>query len=140
MNNDQQPAAYEGWAVLELMGHRRIGGHVQEVVQYGTTMIRIDVPADEPDGQPITQFYGGTSIYCLSPTTEESARAVARYSRPQPVHQYELTPPVKAIPQLSYWCPRCEDGRVTVENQLCDTCQQDVADENPRDDLEDLPL
>jgi hypothetical protein len=100
MNDDQQqqPAAYEGWAVLELMGHRRLGGYVREVAQFGTAMIRIDVPAESEDGQPVTQFYGGQSIYCLSPVTEESARAVARHSRPRPVHQYELVPPATALP------------------------------------------
>lgn len=88
--------AYTGWAVVELMGHRRIAGHVSEAAQYGTAMIRIDVPTE--DGRPpITQFYGGNSIYCLSPVTEDVARAVARRNQPAPVSPYEILPP-KAMP------------------------------------------
>lgn len=83
--------AYTGWAVVELMGHRRIAGHVSEAAQYGTAMIRIDVPG--PDDTTITQFYGGNSIYCLSPVTEDVARAVARRNQPAPVSPYEILPP-----------------------------------------------
>lgn len=86
-----ESTAYTGWAVVELMGHRRIAGHVSEAAQYGTAMIRIDVPTTE--GPPITQFYGGASIYCLSPVTEDVARAVARRNKPAPVSPYEILPP-----------------------------------------------
>lgn len=86
-----ETTAYTGWAVVELMGHRRIAGHVSEAAQYGTAMIRIDVPGE--DGATITQFYGGNSIYCLSPVTEDVARAVARRNQPAPVSPYEVLPP-----------------------------------------------
>jgi len=99
MNDTQQPVAYEGWAIVELMGHRRLAGYVREAAQFGTAMIRIDIPAEREGEQPITQFYGGSSIYCLSPVSEETARAVAQYQRPKPVHQYELIPPTR--PALS---------------------------------------
>lgn len=87
----EENTAYTGWAVVELMGHRRIAGHVSEAAQYGTAMIRIDVPTTE--GEPITQFYGGASIYCLSPVTEDVARAVALRNKPAPVSPYEILPP-----------------------------------------------
>lgn len=90
-----ESTAYTGWAVVELMGHRRIAGHVSEAAQYGTAMIRVDVPGE--DGATITQFYGGNSIYCLSPVTEDVARAVARRNQPAPVSPYEILPP-KAMP------------------------------------------
>lgn len=86
-----ETTAYEGWAVLELMGHRRLAGYVREVVQYGTPMCRLDVPVE--GGEPITQFYPGTSIYCLSPVTEDVARAVALRNKPAPVSPYEVLPP-----------------------------------------------
>lgn len=35
---------YEGWAILELMGHRRLAGYVREVELAGTGMIRLDIP------------------------------------------------------------------------------------------------
>lgn len=81
--------SYEGWAIVELMGHRRIAGRVSQAEQYGTAMLRIDVPSEKPE-EFQTQFYGGPSIYCLTPTTEEVARAIAVRSRPTPVHAWEF--------------------------------------------------
>lgn len=91
-----ETTAYEGWAVLELMGHRRLAGYVREVAQYGTAMCRLDVPVE--GGESITQFYPGTSIYCLSPVTENVARAVAARNKPAPVSPYEILPPAPRPP------------------------------------------
>lgn len=44
MNTETKPA-FEGWCVLELMGHRKLAGYVQQVEVAGTGMLRIDVPA-----------------------------------------------------------------------------------------------
>lgn len=81
--------AYEGWAILELMGHRRLGGYVREVSMFGATMCRIDVPAAD-GGTPATQFYGGSAIFCCTPTSEETARKVAALAQPAPVQHWEL--------------------------------------------------
>jgi len=35
---------YEGWAILELMGHRRLAGYVRETELAGAGVIRLDVP------------------------------------------------------------------------------------------------
>lgn len=40
-----------------------------------------------------TQYFSGSSIYRLTPTTEEIARGVAAKSQPQPVHRWELPAP-----------------------------------------------
>lgn len=80
--------AFEGWAIVELMGHRRLAGRVSEASQYGVAMLRLDVY--DADGKVATQFYGGASIYCLTPTTEELARRVGQMSRPSPVQPWEL--------------------------------------------------
>lgn len=83
------------WAILELMGHRRLAGLVSEEERFGATMCRIDVPG--VDGNVATQYYGGSAIYCLTPCTEETARAVAREAQPEPVTQWDarrlLAPP-----------------------------------------------
>lgn len=84
---DEKPIAI-GWCVLELMGHRRLGGYVSEAVIAGTGLIRIDVPG--PGEKRVTQFYSPAALYCLTPTTEELARAVAESNQPQPVHEWEL--------------------------------------------------
>jgi hypothetical protein len=86
----------DGWAVLELMGHRRMAGRVTEALVGGTTLLRIDIPRN--DGSTVTQFYGVGSVYCITPTTEEVARAVALANPPEPVHPWELRAALPAAP------------------------------------------
>lgn len=62
---------FEQWAILELMGHRRLGGYVQEVELFGAALLRIDIPGE--DDKWATQLYGAQAIYCLTPATEEAA-------------------------------------------------------------------
>jgi hypothetical protein len=80
--------SYAGWAIVELMGHRRLAGQVRQVEQYGSSMLRLDVPGK--DGPTATQFYSSAAIYCVTPTTEEIARALAAREQPTPVYQWEL--------------------------------------------------
>jgi hypothetical protein len=56
------------WGLLELMGHRRLAG---EIVKDDGGLIRIDLPSGE------TQWYGTSAVYCITPTTEETARGMA---------------------------------------------------------------
>jgi hypothetical protein len=37
-----------------------------------------------------TQFFSGSSIYRMTPCSEEAARAVAAWSQPEPVHSWEM--------------------------------------------------
>lgn len=84
-------SAFEGWAILELMGHRQRPGYVKEVEIAGGKMLRIDIPA--PDGE-VTEFYGAASLYCLRPVSEQIARDQARgaNSRPTRPLQYRELP------------------------------------------------
>lgn len=85
--------AFEGWAIVELFGHRRLAGHVQEVEMFGGRRLRLDVPAPEGKDGPAfvaTQYYAGSAVYCLTPTDEATARAVAAASQPAPVQRWEL--------------------------------------------------
>lgn len=87
--SDQQPT-YDGWAILELMGHVRLSGRVTEESHFGVALGRIDIPT--ADGYT-TQYFGGNSIYRLTPTTEEIARSVALRNQPEPVRPWELPRP-----------------------------------------------
>lgn len=100
----EQPK-FEQWAIVELMGHRQVAGRVSEQNIAGHVLLRIDVPecpaieareVRRPWGekvvipaQPVipsyTQFYNATSIYCLTPTTEEIAVQVTLQKRERPV-------------------------------------------------------
>ena len=80
-------AAFEGWALLELLGHRQRVGRVSEVEMFGGKLLRIDIPFD---GGEVTEFYGCGSVYALRPIAEDVARDMAkRCSDPRPVRPVE---------------------------------------------------
>ena len=84
------------WAILELMGHVRLAGLVTEEERFGAKLGRIDIPNAE--GGFTTQYFGGSSIYRLTPTTEDIARKVALECQPRPVHPWELRQERGALP------------------------------------------
>lgn len=87
--SEETKTVIDGWTILELMGHRRLGGYVREVTVAGVGFLRIDIPGSE--GNPdATQLYPPSSVYCITPTTEAMARAVAKSNQPQPVNRWEL--------------------------------------------------
>ena len=79
---------FEEWAILELMGHRRLAGKITDAVIGGGAFLRIDIPMD--DDKWTTQYYSPQSVYCLSPVDESIARMVAKNNQPAPVHQWEF--------------------------------------------------
>lgn len=91
MNTETTAATnrFESFAFLELMGHRKLAGLVQEVEIAGGKFLRIDVPNHE--GKLTTQFYSPSSVYCITPTTEAMVKAYAVKNSPAPVHRYELS-------------------------------------------------
>lgn len=89
---------FEGWAILELMGHRKLAGYVSEQTVGGVAFLRIDVPGNDKD-RPATQFYSAGAIYCITPVTEEIVKEVAPRYRPAPVSQWELA--MTALPDHS---------------------------------------
>lgn len=92
---DTQEPTFEGWAIVELMGHRVRAGRVRPVELFGTKMLRIDVPNGDDDAAGYeTQFYAGQALYALTPTDEATARRRASLYRPAPVsRQLSLTGP-----------------------------------------------
>lgn len=98
----EQQGTFQSWAVLELLGHVRTAGLVSEQELFGTKMGRIDIPT--ADGF-VTQFFGGSSVYRLTPTTEEIARSVAARNQPAPVHRWELPKPQVEQQEIPYYEP-----------------------------------
>jgi hypothetical protein len=86
---------FEGWVILELMGHRRLAGWLSEQEIAGEGFLRLDVPADQGTllERKATQFYRPAAVYCITPTTEETARQVAKLGQPAPVRRWELPAP-----------------------------------------------
>lgn len=99
---------FEGWAIVELMGHRRLAGFVTEQEIAGHPFLRLDIVGrttkiiDEDDGPEValhggfeggtTQFYSPQAVYCITPTTQDIAVTIGRRSHPAPVQRYELEP------------------------------------------------
>ena len=93
-----------GWCILELMGHRKMAGYVQEAEIAGGKFLRIDVPGPKSEGIPpheekavATQYYSPASVYAITPTTESLAREIAIRNQPAPVARWEL-PEAKTAP------------------------------------------
>lgn len=92
-----QEGPFAMWAILELMGHRRLAGYVQEAQIAGASFIRLDIfqDSEKPDSYT-TQFYSPGSVYCLTPTTETVARQIANTNTYRPVQSWELQPALEA--------------------------------------------
>lgn len=75
------------WAIVELMGRKIVAGLVSKSVELGPPMLRIDVPATS--AYPgFTQFYGETSLYCVTFVSEEVAQRAAEQMKTNPVSVY----------------------------------------------------
>jgi hypothetical protein len=87
-------ATFDQWAILELMGHRQLGGRVREQEVAGYGMLRVDIyPGDA--ARPIaTQFYNPRSVYGLHPVDEQVARAYAARSSHEPAQRWQLPEPL----------------------------------------------
>lgn len=81
--------SFRGWAIVEVMGHKKYAGLVGEQLIAGAALVRVDVP-DTPHRPGYTKLVGVGSIYCITPVEEDLARraadALERYSEPVPVY------------------------------------------------------
>lgn len=83
--------AFRQWAIVDVMGHQRYVGYVSEQVIAGQGFVRVDIPSvgDTPEW---TKLIGTSSIYAITPVSEEIARQMADTQSAKPVQAYELTP------------------------------------------------
>jgi hypothetical protein len=91
-----------GWVFLELLGHRRLAGHLSEATVGGAPFLRIDIPGADDEQPTMTQYYAPNSVYAITPTTEAMARRAAALLRPAPVSRWEMaTLPVPGRGELT---------------------------------------
>lgn len=83
----EEPLEFKTWAIVELLGHVRIAGLLTEEERFGAKIGRIDIPVNDTF---VTQYFGHSSIYRITPCTEEVARSVAFQNQPQPIYPFEL--------------------------------------------------
>ena len=81
------PDALDTWAIIEAMGHRTAIGRVCEATIAGKQLLKVD----RLDGA--VQYYPPESLYCLTPCSEEQARAAQKrvYGSGLPFALAELT-------------------------------------------------
>ena len=92
-----------GWAVVELLGHRRLAGYVSTESLADAAFLRVAVPT--PKGGAIVQWVSPTSVYAITPATEETVRrAIASSSfRPEPVTLFEIGRPAVEADEVADW-------------------------------------
>ena len=117
MSNEKLFDQQQAWAVVEVMGHNTFAGKVSEHVIGGSAFIRVDVPElperqrkhtrniwNEAKGEydskeiidtipPVaafTKLIGASSIYAITPCSEEVAKRVAEQKRVVPVNVLDL--------------------------------------------------
>lgn len=83
---------FEEWCLIEIFGHQRIAGRVTEQQIGGASFVRVDVPKDseKAKGWKITRLYNPSAIYSITPTTEETARMVAKSIVAEPVTRWDV--------------------------------------------------
>jgi hypothetical protein len=123
-----------GWCILELFGHIRLGGYVTEEERFGAKMGRIDLHSHT--GAITTQYFGGSSIYRLTPTTEEIAKAIGAKDH-APIQRWELS----ALPEAQKSAPRMDVNYIPYIPGEDDVHKydNDEDDDDPDDDEDDQP-
>lgn len=94
-------SAFEGWAVVELLGHRVRYGRVTEVTMFGEAFCRIEIPTEPPT----VEHYSGKALYGIREASEATIRA---YHAPR-----------RALPE----------GEVVVDDADWDADEEDCPDD-----------
>jgi hypothetical protein len=145
-------AAFDGWAIVDVLGHQRYVGYVTTEAYGQAVLFRVDVPALEertrvtvrpgyhgpagkylPAGTTVTEgavpgytkLIGSGSIYTLTPCTKEAALEAVEQAQPRPLMHVTL-PPERAIELAVDEAHRAEDAD-----------PEEDGDDDP--DYEDLP-
>lgn len=119
MSTDEKSDRLDTWAMVEVMGHKRFAGRVSEHTIGSTAFVRVDVPEVVSDDQLVlpafTKLFGASSIYCISPCTEETARAFAAQMRTEAFSRYEA-------PRLPHNAATATDERDDDEEDWDEPC------------------
>ena len=92
MTTTETAEPFSEWAIVELMGHIRVAGHLTEQQVAGGHFLRLDIHKEEGPAV-ITQLIPpppGGPVYRITITTEAVARKIGGRSVPEPVARWEL--------------------------------------------------
>ena len=144
--SDVHPSRFDGWAIVDVLGHQRYVGYVTTEAYGQAVLFRIDVPPLEerervtkrpgyvadryvPAGATVkegavdgyTKLIGSGSIYAITPCTKEAALAAVEEMQRRPLTLVAL-PPERAI----------DAGPLPTDRDL-----EPADGEGPDDDLDD---
>ncbi len=102
--NEDYKTTFEGWAIVELFGRNQVAGYVTDATQFGTSMMRVDVPT-VGENPGYTKFFGGAAIYAITPVTERIARVAVGRLDVRPVQAWVVP---ESKPQLPKNVPVAE--------------------------------
>lgn len=102
-------SAFKEWCILELMGHRKLGGLVSEQQIAGAVFLRIDIYSSEE--VLASQLYSPAAVYCITPCDETIARLYGDRHKPEPVTRWEL-------PSKTAVAGTPEDSRIEIEHYI----------------------
>lgn len=88
MNTEATQDDAPQWAIIELMGHIRYGGRVSKDTQFGTPLLRVDVPQN--DDSFASQLVNPSSIYRITMCEESLARAAAKGGQHAPLENWQV--------------------------------------------------
>lgn len=80
---------FECYAIVELMGHQQLAGHVSEQTFGPATFFRVEVPATS-ESPAFTRLLNPSAIYAINPVTAEVARARAEQIRFKPISAWDI--------------------------------------------------
>lgn len=122
---NQQQARFDGWAIVDVLGHQRYVGYVTTEAYGSAVLFRIDIP-ELPERERITKhpgysggrylpagttvkeasvpgytkLVGSGSIYTMTPCTKDAAITALEESQPRPLMSVTL-PPESPVGELS---------------------------------------
>ena len=125
--NPMQQEKFDIWCLVELFGHSRIAGRVQEKTIGGAAFLQIDVP--ETDHNPaFTRILNPSAVYALNPVTEDVARHYANNLNSQPINAWDVKEFMKKSEQRRLAAAQTEPE------------EHDYSDEREEEDDDELPI
>ena len=95
MNETTEAKPFDQWVILEILGHHRYAGRLTEQTIAGCGFLRIDIPAHKGRAE-FTKLFSPSSVYGITPTTEDIARAMAAQLQQEPISVYDLPSEMRA--------------------------------------------
>ncbi len=89
MDETTQAVKQSWWALVEVMGHHRLAGLLEEIEIAGHGFIRVSVPA--VGGRAgFDRILSTGAIYAITPTDEATARAAAEAWQVRPLETWDV--------------------------------------------------